>query len=56
MAICSILAGCATTQPTMSVNHLEVKIARIEQKTNDQNQEISLLQNDIEDLARELAS
>ena len=49
-------AGCASTQPTMSVNHLEVKVARIEQKTDEQNQEINSLRNEIEDLSSELAS
>ena len=49
-------AGCASTQPTMSVNHLETKIAHIEQKTDEQNQEISSLRIEIENLTSELAS
>jgi len=56
IAFCYFLEGCATTQSPVSVNHLEMKIARIEKKTDEQNQEISALRNEIEALSNQLAS
>ena len=48
------LAGCATTQPSMSVNPLELKIAHIEEKTDDQDQEITALRYDVENISDQL--
>lgn len=55
-AFCCLLTGCTTTQPTRSVNHLEGRMAHIERKADEQDQEISSLRNEMEKLTSELTS
>ena len=50
------LTGCATTQSSRYDNRLAGRIARIEEKTDEQNQEIMALKYEIEDISKQLAN
>ena len=55
-AVLFLLAGCATTQQPSTVNALQIKVAQLENKLEEKDQQINALQDQVRDLSGQVES